>query len=103
MLPLPGAVVGAAPDGGVAAHYGDPSREQRRLAAGRAVVDLGNLAVVAVTGSDRLSWLDTLTSQRVRDLAPGAARAAAPSCCCWTSTAASSTPPRWWTTARPPT
>lgn len=71
MLAVPGAVVDGAPDAGVAAHYGDPAREQRLLAAGRAVVDLSHLGVVTVTGSDRLSWLDTLSSQRVRSLAPG--------------------------------
>ncbi|GMA30268.1 YgfZ/GcvT domain-containing protein [Litorihabitans aurantiacus] len=71
MLDVAGAVVASGPDAGVAAHYGDPMREQRLLAAGRAVVDLSHLGVVAVTGSDRLGWLDTLSSQRVRDLAPG--------------------------------
>lgn len=58
------------PDAGVAAHYGDPMREQRLLEVGRAVVHLP-FAVVEVTGADRLGWLDTLSSQRVRDLAPG--------------------------------
>lgn len=72
MLTLPGAVAAGGLDSGVAAHYGDPMREQRRLAAGRAVVDLSHLGVVEVTGPDRLGWLDTLSSQRVRDLVPGA-------------------------------
>ncbi len=71
MLPVTGAVVSGGADAGVAAHYGDPVREQRLLTAGRAVVDLSHLGVVTVTGSDRLSWLDTLSSQRVRGLAPG--------------------------------
>lgn len=61
----PGAV------GSPAAHYGNPVAEQRALAAGRAIVDLGDHDVVAVTGPDRLSWLDSLTSQRLTGLAPG--------------------------------
>ncbi|PFG18876.1 YgfZ/GcvT domain-containing protein [Serinibacter salmoneus] len=66
-----GAVAATAPDGGVAAHYGDPMREQRALVRGAAVVDLSHLGVLAVTGRDRLTWLDTLSSQWLRDLAPG--------------------------------
>lgn len=57
--------------GSPARHYGEPLAEQRRLAAGEAIVDLGDHDVVAVTGPDRLSWLDSLTSQRLTDLAPG--------------------------------
>lgn len=71
MLDVPGAVVdGTSPDRPVAAHYGSPSREQRALEAGRGVVELP-FGVVVVTGADRRGWLDTLSSQRVRDLAPG--------------------------------
>ena len=71
MLPLQGAVSAGAPDAGVAAHYGDPMREQRLLSAGRAFVDLSNYGVIAVTGTARLSWLDTLSSQRVNQLNVG--------------------------------
>lgn len=71
MLDVPGAVPAAGPDAGVAAHYGDPAREQRRLERGEALVELP-YEVVTVTGADRLGWLDTLSSQRLRDLAPGA-------------------------------
>src|SRR5919199_1691539 len=46
--------------------------EQRELAAGRALVDLSSRGVLAVTGPDRLSWLDSLTSQRLVGLEPGA-------------------------------
>jgi folate-binding protein YgfZ len=59
-------------DPGVAWHYGDPLREQRRLAEGAGAVDLSNRSVVTVTGPDRLSWLNDLTTQQVGDLAPGA-------------------------------
>ncbi|PJJ61941.1 YgfZ/GcvT domain-containing protein [Compostimonas suwonensis] len=72
-LSLPGAVADEGLDAGVAAHYGSPLREQRLLAAGEAVVDLSNRSVLAVTGADRLSWLDSMTSQRLTGLAPGQA------------------------------
>ena len=62
----PGAV------GSPPAHYGSPLAEQRALAAGDAVVDLADRGVVAVTGPDRLTWLDSLLSQSLARLAPGA-------------------------------
>jgi folate-binding protein YgfZ len=52
-------------------HYGNLVAEQRALAAGQAVVDLSDRDVLAVTGEDRLSWLDSLTSQHVTGLKPG--------------------------------
>jgi folate-binding protein YgfZ len=52
-------------------HYGDPIGEQRPLASGAAIVDLSDRDVVAITGPDRLSFLDSLTSQSVAKLAPG--------------------------------
>ena len=61
----PGAV-GAPPQ-----HYGNPLGEQRALAAGKAIVDLSDRDILSVTGPDRLSWLDSLTSQRLLGLAPG--------------------------------
>jgi folate-binding protein YgfZ len=59
--------VGAPPQ-----HYGNPLSEQRELAAGRAIVDLSDRDLLSVTGPDRLSWLDSLTSQRLTGLEPGA-------------------------------
>ncbi|OII23842.1 folate-binding protein YgfZ [Frigoribacterium sp. MCBA15_019] len=56
---------------GVAAHYGNPLGEQRLLARGAAVVDLSDRGVLTVTGPDRLSWLNSLTSQALVALAPG--------------------------------
>lgn len=56
---------------GVASHYGNPLVEQRALVAGTAVVELGHRGVVTVTGPDRLSWLDSVTSQALKRLAPG--------------------------------
>ncbi|WP_211199017.1 YgfZ/GcvT domain-containing protein [Phytoactinopolyspora limicola] len=75
-LDVPGAVEGAAPDQGVAAHYGDPLREQRRLAAGTGAVDLSHRAVVRVSGPDRLTWLHQLTTQHLELLEPGQATTA---------------------------
>ncbi len=60
-----------ASEAGPAAHYGNPVGEQRALAAGRAVVELG-LGVVTISGPDRLSWLNSITSQLLTGLAPGA-------------------------------
>ena len=73
LLQRPGAVPALGVDAGTAWHYGDPVREQRELEAGRALVDLSHRGVVTVAGPDRLSWLDTLSTQWLRDLAPGAA------------------------------
>jgi folate-binding protein YgfZ len=73
LLTRPGAVAADPPDAGVAAHYGDPFREQRALVAGEASVDLSHRPVVRVSGADRLSWLHSLTSQHLEHLAPGTA------------------------------
>lgn len=60
-------------DRGAVWHYGEPVREQRAMAAGAAVVDLGHFDVLSVTGSDRLGWLHGLTTQHLTDLPPGVA------------------------------
>lgn len=73
LLDLPGAVEAGAPDTGVAAHYGDPLREQRLLAAGAGTVDLSHRGVVRVSGPDRLSWLHSLTTQHLEALPAGQA------------------------------
>jgi len=72
---VPGAVAVEAIDAddidrGVAAHYGDPVREQRQLAAAAGVVDRSNRGVVAVPGEDRLTWLHSLTTQHLSALPP---------------------------------
>ncbi|SIT69865.1 folate-binding protein YgfZ [Microbacterium sp. RU33B] len=64
---VPGAVV----TDGVLQHVGNPLAEQRALAAGTAVAPLGDRRVLAVSGEDRLSWLDSLASQALKGLAPG--------------------------------
>ena len=62
-----------AADQGVPSHYGNPTIEQRTLEAGNAIVDLSSRAVLSVTGPDRLSWLNSITSQDLTRLAPGEA------------------------------
>ncbi len=71
LLARPGAVEAAWPDEGVAAHYGDPVREQRALDGAAGLVDRSNRGVVTITGPDRLSWLHSLTTQHLEQLAPG--------------------------------
>ena len=69
MLVLPGAVLEEG--GAVAAHYGDPLREQRLLAEGAGLVDRSDRDVLVVPGADRLTWLHSLTSQHLDSLADG--------------------------------
>jgi tRNA-modifying protein YgfZ len=76
VLEIHGAVEAEWPDEGVAAHYGDPMREQRKMTEGQVLVDRSNRGVVKVTGQDRLSWLHSLTSQDLERLAPGSTREA---------------------------
>jgi len=64
-------VPGAVSDESGLAHLGNPLGEQRALASGAAVAALEDRAVLAVSGEDRLSWLDSLTSQALTLLAPG--------------------------------
>ncbi|MBP2704988.1 folate-binding protein YgfZ [Microbispora sp. RL4-1S] len=71
LLDTPGAVAGQTPDDSVAAHYGDPYAEQRALVRGEALVDRSNREVVRITGADRLSWLNSLSSQKLDALTPG--------------------------------
>jgi folate-binding protein YgfZ len=69
---LDGAIPATWPDEGVAAHYGDPAREQRAMATDAALVDRSNRGVLRISGPDRLSWLHSLTTQQLLDLPPGA-------------------------------
>jgi len=70
LLSRPGAVAGEGVDAAVAAHYGDPLREQRLLVEGLAAVDLSHRGVVTIAGPDRLSWLHSITTQMLTGLAP---------------------------------
>jgi folate-binding protein YgfZ len=69
--PLFTAVPGAVTDASGILHFGNPLGEQRALAAGRAVVPLDDRRVLALTGPERLGWLDSITSQAVGALEPG--------------------------------
>jgi folate-binding protein YgfZ len=57
----------------VAAHYGDPYAEQRTLALTAGVVDRSHRDVITITGPDRLSWLNSISTQKLDDLAPDTA------------------------------
>ncbi|MHB8275392.1 MAG: CAF17-like 4Fe-4S cluster assembly/insertion protein YgfZ [Dermatophilaceae bacterium] len=69
LLGRSGAVAGEGVDAGVAAHYGDPLREQRLLVEGLAAVDLSHRGVLTIAGPDRLSWLHSVTTQMLTGLA----------------------------------
>ena len=71
LLAFPGAVAADGPDAGVAWHYGDPIGEQRAAGRSAAVFDLSHRAVIAVSGQDQLTWLNTLTSQLLSNLPGG--------------------------------
>lgn len=58
------------PDAGAVAHYGDPAREQRILDTAAGLVDRSHRGVLAIPGADRLTWLHSLTTQHLTDLAP---------------------------------
>ena len=71
LLARTGAVPAQGIDAGVAAHYGDLHAEQRALARASGLVDRSNRQIVRIAGADRLSWLHSLTTQDLQDLAPG--------------------------------
>jgi tRNA-modifying protein YgfZ len=71
LLAEPGAVAADGPDAGVAAHYGDPYAEQRALVRRSGLVDRSNRGVLRIAGPDRLSWLHSLTTQQLEQLAAG--------------------------------
>lgn len=54
-----------------AGHFGNSNIEQRNLAEGKAAVFIGARGIIKVTGEDRLSWLHSLLSQNLKNLAPG--------------------------------
>jgi tRNA-modifying protein YgfZ len=58
-------------DAALAAHYGDPMREQRLLDRDVALVDRSNRGIVTISGPERLSWLHNITTQHLLTLAPG--------------------------------
>jgi folate-binding protein YgfZ len=76
LLERHGAVAGTGVDADVAAHYGDPLREQRSLLEAGGLVDRSHRGVVTVSGPDRLAWLHSLTSQHLESLPVGEVREA---------------------------
>ncbi|HEX4258003.1 MAG TPA: glycine cleavage T C-terminal barrel domain-containing protein [Streptosporangiaceae bacterium] len=71
LLATEGAVPAEGLDAGVAAHYGDPVREQRAMDRTAGLIDRSNRGVVSITGPDRLTWLHSLTTQGLDTLAAG--------------------------------
>jgi hypothetical protein len=71
LLDVDGAVEADAPDAGVAAHYGHPMHEQRRLVDGSGWTDLSHRDVVRISGADRLAYLHAMTTQFFQALQPG--------------------------------
>ena len=63
--------VESGPDRGATLHFGDPVKEQRALAEGKAWADLSHLEIVAIKGVDRLRWLHDLTTQHVETFSGG--------------------------------
>jgi len=52
-------------------HYGNPFGEQRALVEGHSIVELSDRAVITISGPDRLTWLDSLTTQSLSGLVAG--------------------------------
>lgn len=60
------------PDAGAVWHFGDPLGEQRAAGNAAVVIDRSHRAVLQLTGSERRSWLHTISSQHVSELPDGA-------------------------------
>ena len=67
----PTAIHGARSSGLLTADFGDTRAELHALLSGCGVYDLGCRAKIALTGSDRVRWLNGMISNNVRDLAIG--------------------------------
>src|SRR5208337_573680 len=57
--------------GDLAPDFGDPRAEFQALLSGCGLYDLSWRAKIAVTGGDRVRWLNGMVTNNVRDLAPG--------------------------------
>ncbi len=60
------------PDAGAIWHYGDPLGEHRAAETDAVWVDRSHRAVLTLTGSDRQTWLHSLSTQHVSEPAEGA-------------------------------
>ena len=65
------AVLGAGDLAETPIHYGASLREQRVLAEKDGLVDLAHLRVLRLNGPDRLTWLNSITTQKIDNLVPG--------------------------------
>ena len=70
-FPRSSAVLGEGDRAAEVAHLGNPLREQRALARGRTVADLSAVRVLTLTGPDALSWLNSITTQKIDALPVG--------------------------------
>ena len=75
---LPGANPSEHSGATTAPDFGDVRAEFQALLSGCGLYDLSGRAKIAVTGSDRVRWLNGMATNNVRDLAP--ATASMPSC-----------------------
>jgi folate-binding protein YgfZ len=57
---------GAVPEGGVAAHFGDPAAERRAAAAGDVLVDLSHRALIRARGADTQTFLQGQLSNDIK-------------------------------------
>ncbi len=64
-------LVESGPDEGAIWHFGEPNQEQRALALGKGWADLSHRGVISVSGIDRLTWLNDLSTQLLLKLEPG--------------------------------
>jgi folate-binding protein YgfZ len=60
------------PDAGAVWHYGDPLGEQRSAQIGAVLVDRSHRGVLTLTGTDRQTWLHSISTQHVSGLPDGA-------------------------------
>lgn len=60
------------PDAGMPWHYGDPFGEQRAAQHDAVVIDRSHRAVITLAGPERRSWLHSISTQHVSELADGA-------------------------------
>ena len=68
-LIINGAVAGLpnTPDEAVAWHYGNPFQEQRMLFESEGRIDMSHKGVLKVAGQDRLTYINSLTTQLMAD------------------------------------
>ncbi len=60
------------PDAGAVWHYGDPLGEQRAAETAAALVDRSHRGVLTLIGTDRQTWLHSISTQHVSELPDGA-------------------------------